>query len=300
MRRIDPKVPYTLGLTLLAAITAAQPAAAQQQVDETRDAPADGSVRVANTAGSVEVIGWDRDQVNVEGTLGRGTDGLTFRRDGRTTVIRVEIPENARDVEASHLTVRVPAASSLDVEGVSADIAVDGVRGSLELRSVSGDVTVAAQGNPVHARSVSGDVIVTGSVDRLRASTASGDVRARGVTGPVDARSISGTVEVEDSRLMDASLESTSGTVRYTGDFASGAIVRFQSVSGSIELLLPADVSADFEVGTLSGNIENDFGPEPRRESRRGPGMELTFSTGDGDARVMAESFSGSVRIRRR
>lgn len=300
MRGIYRKVSKALGLTLVAAVAAAGPALAQQQVSETREVPADGSVRVGNIAGSVEVIGWDRAEVRVEGTLGRGTEGLTFRRDGRTTVIRVEIPEDANDVEASHLTVRVPAASSLDVEGVSAEVTVDGVQGALDLSSVSGDVTVAAEGNRVHARSVSGDVVVTGSVERLRANTASGDVSVRGVTGPVDARSISGTVEVEDATLSDGSLESTSGTVRYVGDFAPGAVVRLQSVSGTIELELPGDVSAEFEVGTLSGNIENEFGPEARRKSRHAPGMELTFSTGGGDARVMAETFSGSVHIRRR
>ncbi len=66
-----------------------------------------------------------------------------------------------------------------------------------------------------------------------------------------------------------------------------------------MELRLPAATAADFDVTTFSGNISNEFGPQARRTSEYGPGKELSFSTGAG-ARIVAKSFSGDVRLRKR
>jgi predicted membrane protein len=71
-------------------------------------------------------------------------------------------------------------------------------------------------------------------------------------------------------------------------------------MSGSIDLFLPADVAADFDVSTFSGSIRNDFGPAARRTSEYIPGKELSFTSGKGGARVVAKSFSGAVNLRKR
>ena len=74
----------------------------------------------------------------------------------------------------------------------------------------------------------------------------------------------------------------------------------FETHSGNITLNLSRGVSARFEIETFSGDIENDFGQEPERTSEYGPGMELSFETGGGKARVEASSFSGAVEIRKK
>src|SRR5690606_36017566 len=57
-------LPVAIGLLLVAA-----PAAAQRKVAERLPAAPDGYVRVHNIAGSVKLIGWDRDSVAVTGTV---------------------------------------------------------------------------------------------------------------------------------------------------------------------------------------------------------------------------------------
>jgi hypothetical protein len=47
---------------------------------------------------------------------------------------------------------------------------------------------------------------------------------------------------------------------------AKGSRLAAKTTSGSVDLQLPADVAAEFEVSTFSGEIVNDFGPAVRRD----------------------------------
>ena len=79
---------------------------------------ADGRVLISNLSGSVMVTGWDREEISVEGTLGRGTERLDFEVSGDRARIKVIIPRRARNVEGSDLEIKVPRGSRVEVETV--------------------------------------------------------------------------------------------------------------------------------------------------------------------------------------
>ncbi len=294
MRRMTPLV---LGVAVAALATAA---GAQQALNERRPAARDGVVEVSNVSGSVRVDGWEREEVEVTGTLGRGSERLEFSGSGPRTVVKVVLPDHARNVQGSDLTIHVPAGSRLETETVSADIAVDGVDGALDLRSVSGDIAAKGAPKEVRAESVSGKLEIQASAATMRAKSVSGDVVLRGVRGEVEASAVSGGVRVSGSDISRGDLETTSGNIRFDSGVTGNATLDIKTVSGSVELLLPADVAADFHVTSFSGGIENELGPAARRTSEYGPGKELEFSTGSGGAKVSVQSFSGGVRLRKR
>ena len=68
-----------LTLTFLSLMTAT---AMAEEVDNRLDAASDGVVSISNVAGTIEVIGWSRNEVEVTGTLGRDVEELIFERDG--------------------------------------------------------------------------------------------------------------------------------------------------------------------------------------------------------------------------
>ncbi len=283
----------------LAVAAAAWTAMAQQRVEESRPASRDGVVEVHNVSGSVRVSGWDRDEVAVSGTLGRGTERLEFTGSGGRTEIRVVLPHFAHHVDGSDLEIKVPAGSSLEVSTVSADIGVEKVGGRIKLDSVSGTVRVAGEPKEFEAKSVSGDVEITAANAPGRAKSVSGNVTLAGVAGAVEAGSVSGNVVVKGGEVTRVDLQTTSGDIRFDAGLAKDGRLDAKSVSGNVELSLPAATGAEFDVTTFSGNITNAFGPEARRTSEYAPGKELSFSTGAG-ARVVARSFSGNVTLRKR
>ena len=288
-----------IGILALTMAAAAMPAAAQQRVDETKPAAKDGAVEVHNVAGSVRVTGWDQDQVAVTGTLGRGTERLEFTAGERRTVVRVVLPHNAHHVDGSDLEIKVPRGSSLEVNTVSADISADKVSGETVLESVSGEITVGGEPKRFTARTVSGDVDITAASAPGQAKSVSGTVKLNGVTGDVEAGSVSGDISVKGDGISHVDLETTSGDIRLDAGLAKDGRVTAKTVSGTVELVLPAATSADFDVTTFSGHITNAFGPEAKRTSEYGPGKELSFSTGTG-GRIVARSFSGNVHLRKK
>jgi hypothetical protein len=72
-----------------------------------------------------------------------------------------------------------------------------------------------------------------------------------------------------------------------------------ETVSGPVELLLPAGFAADFSISTFSGAIVNELGPAAKAEGW-GPGKDLKFTSGQGGARVSVETLSGAIHIRKR
>ncbi len=287
--------------TVLALVTvlAALPAMAQEKVDQRRPASRDGVVEISNISGSVTVNGWDRDEVAVTGTLGRGTERLDFSGSNGRTTIKVVLPHFSHHVDGSDLEVRVPAGSQLDVKTVSASIGVDKVSGKVHLESVSGPIDLAGGAGNFDAKTVSGEVRISGAGAAGRAKSVSGRITLRGVAGAVEASSVSGELKVTGGEVTSVELETTSGEIAFDAALARDARLEAKSVSGAIDLTLPADVAADFDVTSFSGEISNDFGPPARRASEHGPGRELSFSTG-GAARVVAKSFSGSVHLRKK
>ena len=100
------------------------PAWADTQISELADAHPKGDVEISNVSGDVVVTGWDREQIEVTGTLGRGSERLEFVSEGRHTLIKVVIPRRSHNVSGSDLEIRVPEHSRVSVTGVSSDITV--------------------------------------------------------------------------------------------------------------------------------------------------------------------------------
>ena len=271
---------------------------AQETVERSRPAAADGTVEIDNIAGSIRVEAWDRNEVSLVARLGRGVEGVEFEGSGSDTRIRVVYPRRGNS-DGTELTVTVPAGSRVKVQGVSADVIVREVRGAVEAQSVSGDVSVTGPTRTVRAQSVSGDVDVRAATTDVRVQSVSGGVDVTGATGFIEAETTSGDVRVEGREASSVTLHSVSGTVAFRGSLHANGSVNIESFSGTVDFAVPAATQGNFEATTFSGHIDNRFNDERPHTERRGPGSELDFSTGSRGAQIELNSFSGTIRIRR-
>jgi len=286
-----------LAIVALLVALGATAALAQEKVDETKPAEADGTVIIKNVSGSIEVVGWDKNEIHVKGTLGRGTEKLEFEVEGDRAEVLVKLPKHAKDVDGSDLVINVPQGSRVKVSTVSADITAEKVTHELALSSVSGDVIATGKLDEVEAESVSGDIELTVESEEVSAESVSGDINLEKVRGDVSATTVSGDVIVEGGVFQRLDAGSVSGNIEFSGELDKDGSYSFSSHSGDIVIRLPANVDAEFEVSTFSGDIDNDFGPEGKRTSKYTPGRELNFKAGAGSASVEVETFSGDVRL---
>jgi DUF4097 and DUF4098 domain-containing protein YvlB len=290
----------TRGLPTLLLLLAASAAGAQETVAARRAAAPDGVVVIENPSGSVAVIGWDKAEVAVSGTLGHGADGVDLAGGGRRTRVEVQVTGHPHSAQ-SNLEVRVPAGSRVEVESFAADVSVTGVTGGVMVEGVNGNIKVSASSGEVEAQTVNGSVEVSGAATRVRAESVNGPVTVKGGSGEVEASTVNGRLVVSGQGTYErATLETVSGSVRLEGALSPQASVSIESVSGSVELVFPAAVAADFNVSSFSGGIENELGPPAERVGRHTTEKLLEFSTGRGGASVSVNTLSGSIAIRKR
>jgi hypothetical protein len=287
--------------TAIAVCLAALPAlgGAQERVSQTRPAAPDGVVQIDNPAGSIRVIGWDRSEVAVSGTLGHGATGLDLSGDRRHTRVEVESEGNPHGVE-SDLEVRVPAGSDVSIESFGASISVSDVRGTVTAETVNGDIRIGEAPREVEAESVNGGVSVASKGGRVHAESVNGPVSVRGAGGEIDASTVNGPLTVTGGTFERGRLETVNGRVLFEAGLSARGSLEVETVSGAVELALPATISADFSVVTFSGDVRNELGPPAKPTSQYTSEKELTFSTGGGGANVTVETLSGSIVLRRR
>lgn len=293
----------TLIAAVLGALVIATPSFGATEFHQRQAATADGSVDISNVAGSLRIVGWDRAEIEVEGTIGADVERVEFTVDGDRTVVRVHLPSRSgrHNESSAELTLNVPHASRVSASTVSAGIAAEGLSGKPELKSVSGDITLSGTFTAAEVQSVSGEVRIAGTGEnaRIRAVAISGDVIVSAMDGELKATSVSGNVKVTATGVRRADLGSTSGGVVFDAPLASNGRYELGTVSGSAQLVVHGDTKARYELDTMSGSIRNAFGPKPQRVSEYGPGLELKFEEGR-DAEVEMDSVSGTLRLDRK
>lgn len=310
-----------------AALLLAGEAGAQRQVNARNDAASNGTVEIEINNGSLRVVGWGRNEVQVTGTLSREGDRVQLHGGGRRTELRVE-GSRGRAGPAT-LEVRVPAGSSLEVTASgNAPITVTGVNGAVETATRNGATHIDGRPRTVEVTSQNGSITLDGETDRAILTTMSGPIRVNGTVrqraeinamngavevggsvgevevnslngavrvanvtgGRVEITSVSGAVVVSGTRLR-GNVESVAGSVTVTGSV--GGALNVESHAGAVEMRLPGSTGAEVQITSWSGGVASDW--RLRREGR-----EWTGTLGRGGPNVSITTFSGAVKLTRR
>ena len=273
--------------------------AGSDTIDRKVAATANGEVVISNVSGSIDVRGWDRNEVQVTGDLGSSVERLDLETIGGRTVVKVVLPRGSGHDSEADLTISVPKGSTVEVSAVSADVSSRGVLGTQRLKSVSGEITADIAGDESELRSVSGDVTVrgTGKPMRLRVSSVSGSLDITNTAGSLDLVTVSGDASVQAGESSDVRGRTTSGTLEVRGKLTRDGRVDVEGVSGDIILRLSAPGGLSTEIESFSGDINGCLADNVERVSKYGPGKRLNIRTVEAGARVRAKTLSGDIDI---
>ena len=128
--------------------------------------------------------------------------------------------------------------------------------------------------------------------DRARVDTTSGSLKAE-LTAALrewKADTVSGSVELTVPAAGDFDVNTTSGSVRLTVEEAPKAL-DVDTVSGSVTLCLPADADFTLDFDTVSGSFSSALACKTENSRR-------IFGNGSGDYSI--DTTSGSVRIEKK
>jgi DUF4097 and DUF4098 domain-containing protein YvlB len=296
----------TLYITpLLLALSIGQ-AFASTPINLSKDIRPNAKVSIDNVKGEVTVTAWDKNQIQVSGTLGDGARPLEIEGSDGNVEIHVDSDSKTHSVfswgsdtrmQPTVLNVRVPKAVSVEINVVSAPVSIDGLDGGkVEINSVSGRIRGNLRSPDINLQTVSGSIDLAGSAVKADLQTVSGDITAPNVTERVEAQTVSGRMTIGGGPWKQANFSTVSGDTQITGGPSRDGKLDVDSMSGDVQLQLPSDTSAKLDASTFSGSIRSDFG-NPASEDD-GPGKKLKATIGSGGGNIHVESFSGDVKLR--
>jgi DUF4097 and DUF4098 domain-containing protein YvlB len=271
----------------------------ESSIDRTVKADPKGEVVISNVSGTVDVQGWDRNEVQVTGHLEDDVERVDVESSGSRIVIKVVLPHGGSHDSEAEIEVRVPRASTVEVGATSADVSSRGVVGTQRLKSVSGEVTAEVSGDNSEIRTVSGDITVRGTGKRmaLRVSSVSGSINLSHGAGKLDVVTVSGDAKLDVTDASEVRGRTTSGEFDLRAKLTRDARVDVEAVSGEITLRLSAPNGMSAEVESFSGDITGCLATNVERVSKYGPGHRLNIRTVEAGAYVRAKTLSGDIDI---
>jgi len=303
---------------MLAVLWSGTGALAQQSIDRSVEASAEGAVRVELVEGDITLTGWDQPRIQVSGQLGSVAQRLEIEQQGDEVLIRIVEPDaDAGPRAATDIFVSLPRSSRVRVNGTNVDILVANVDGELSLQSVGGDIEVESNGSAIEAGTVGGDIRVLGRGTRSEAklTTVAGEIEVGGSFAQLEASTVSGDIELDLLDVVSLSLNATNGDIEVHATFDGAAELTAETMNGDVELEVGEVGELNIDAGTFSGRIETCFdrdgdaterdrqrdgGDGNRRDRRRGPrqgGGELQL-TADPDApRIRVRTLNGDIEI---
>ena len=302
-----PRTTRLVAGAVAALALAALPARTDGQQRETRVAQLDrdAEFRIWNPAGSVHVIGWDKDSVRVDADLDAAA-GSAFLFGAGGAGGKLSTGDDGGAAGVARLTVRVPRGASVWIKTSSASIIVNGVTGAIDAYAVTGNVTIASpSAASVYAESLGGRVHVTGQARVVRLRTGRGSVEFSGRTPDLSVRTVSGSVFARAAGIERGTIESVGGRVHLGVSLRRGGTLEVLTHDGDVDLTLPARAPVRWLLSTVSGDVRV-VDPLPRAErgddetivvggARRG--LDLPRSA-PGGAAIELRTFSGSITLR--
>ncbi len=279
-------------LSLLLVLSVAATAGSQEPIARAWPLDPDGVVKIWNSAGSVRVIGWDKDTVSVTGTAPAGS----FYGGGARTGVKLGVESasaGATDAK-SDIVVRLPARARISVRSTVADVEVTAFAGQVDANTIGGRLTIQGTPTEIRAETMNGDLEVTASPAYLRLKTATGRVKWTGGSEDVLISTISGQLTISGGPVNRGRFESLDGNIRFESAVAMRGAIEFDTHSGSVDLVLPKSSNAELSVSALSGNL---LGKPFKRGDRAGTAIESATvgSRGFSGTAISVRSFKGRV-----
>ena len=268
-----------------------------------------GAVSVENSNGSIEIMGWDQNTVEINGTKYASTPDLL-------SDLRVEMSGSASSVQVRTVrpaeiwhgnagvrySLRVPKKVLLDrISSSNGGIRVEDVEGNANLRSSNGQIRVTKLTGSLEAGTSNGRIEVRDLDGDANLHTSNGTIDADAQHGSFEARTSNGRIE---ARLMNPSvhhavkLDSSNGHIELRIDGREVPEVRARTSNSSVILYLPPSTNARIQARTTHGSITSEF------DGLRTGGMrrerELDGTIGSGGPLIDLDSTNGSIKILRR
>jgi DUF4097 and DUF4098 domain-containing protein YvlB len=279
-------------------------------------------LELTNASGDVDITGSADGKVHVRGEVrasGFGFDNPQKRLDdtlanppieqrGDTIRIGKEI-SRMRNVSIAY-TIQVPrdtevsatvASGAQTIRGVRGPVKVQAASGSIrververytQLSTASGSISAADIGNDLRVSSASGSVTVSNVRGDVHVNALAGVIRISKSGGRIEADTASGEVEIQGA-ANDVKAHAASGRVSVQGNPGADSYWELKTISGTVQLVVPASANFHLSAEAVSGEIRTDIPIVVEEQGKH----SLRAHMGSGGGRVDVHTVSGEIHV---
>ena len=298
-----------VGVALLLVLAAAAQDGPNTKFEKTVDLAAGGRLTLETFKGSVELISWNQNKVEIVARIEPGDDvsseyaqrsveatEIDIWSSGRSLSIRsdYEAVPCEQDVDKGwhigcsktlpyvHYQIKAPRnlsirledhKSEIDISGFDGDLDLDTHRGTVKLADLTGEIRLDTHRGRVEASGLSGDI---------RLNTHRGRMRLAGLRGRVRVETHRGEISIDALEIDGSS--------------------RLETHRGHIVLSLPESQGFDVrgEIGRRA-DFDSDFDITLRTSGRRNRNRDRIEGTVNGGGpEIYINTYRGEIRLRRR
>lgn len=252
--------------------------------EETFEVKTPANLAISNVRGPVTVTEGDGDKIMVKATkyLDSGDPENTtvdiFQRKNGTVEAKTEYPNSVWRLFNKPCKVEyeitTPKNCSVKLNVVNSAVDIRGLEGKFKFNSVNGEMIL---------KDLSGDFNI---------HSVNGKISAEKLEGAVDIDSVNGKIAILASNLLSVKSNSVNGCVTIESPLGDGPY-DFNSVSGTVKLVVPEGTGCTVEANSISGEIKTDL---PATRYSKKPG-QVYAELGGGGTRITMKSVSGGLYV---
>lgn len=259
----------------------------------------DGDVIIAleNAIGGVAVSTWNRNEVQVELTIGYSDDSpqsksraeeiklSVFNHNGQMVIVKVDYPKHGEkvvNIVSSQLDVTLPRHNQIKIDNsfgpvsvrdLDNQVLINSSFAQIEVENISGAVILNNANGTIYVDHINGRLTANNSFGAIEAANISGDIRLTNSYAPISTHKTIGQLDIRSSgpvttrkHIGDAEIHSSNGDMEIyaiKGDlvaFNSFGIIRVEGVVGDAEI---KNSNGRLEVYKVEGDLKvsNRFAP---------------------------------------
>ncbi|MGI9069740.1 MAG: DUF4097 family beta strand repeat-containing protein [Bryobacteraceae bacterium] len=266
-----------------------------------------GRLELDNRNGSIDIVGWDRNMIDVSGTKSAPTTDrlqqikINVSVSANTASVRTEWPKDSwHGSYGAKYMIRVPRQTTLSrAQTTNGSISVEDLEGGGHVTSTNGRISMARATGDYDLHTTNGAIELEECSGSERAHTTNGAVRGRLKAGSVDSQSTNGAIELtlmqpSSSQPIRAST-TNGGIVLALAEFHDNPISA-ETRNGGVTLRLPSDINAKINAKTSVSSISNNLTLSSTDENSK---HRLSGQLGKGGPLISATTTTGSVHLER-
>jgi hypothetical protein len=264
--------------------------------------------------GKLKVNGWERNEIRAS-VVGGSDVGFKIQhknaQSGAPDIVKilgfdpVKGTETGADecLSGEEIELDVPRGTLVNMKGSETETTIDSIRRAIVIID-GGDIFLNNIAQRIEARTFEGDITVENSTGNMVLTCTTGnivafDVSASEIGDVFKAKTSSGAITLQKVAHRQTEASSTSGSIRFNGDFQSGGQYNLGTQNGSI--LLSISEKSSFKLNASYGfGVFNTEIPLTNIVKNPAPRAQiLSAQLGSGDAALSLKTVSGALRIKK-